>query len=89
MSDEVQLREDAREALRMGKLTSGQLTRLWGGLGVGAVCAICRRPVSRDQIEVAIEFVRTGPIPGLDKYHLHLRCFAAWELERSEGDAHS
>ena len=20
--------------------------------------------------------------PGLDKYHVHTRCFAAWELER-------
>jgi hypothetical protein len=57
--------------------------------GVGAVCAICHRPASRNQIEIAIEFARTGPVPGLDKYHLHLRCFAAWELERSQGDAHS
>jgi hypothetical protein len=89
MPDEAHLREDAREALRMGKLPSHQPIRLWGGLGVGAVCAICRPAVSRDQIEVASEFARTGPIPGLDKYHLHLRCFAAWELERPQGDAHS
>jgi hypothetical protein len=89
MPDEAHLREDAREALRLGKLPSEQPARLWGGPGVGAVCAICRRPASRSQIEVAIEFARTGPVPGLDKYHLHLRCFAAWELERSQGDAHS
>jgi hypothetical protein len=38
--------------------------------------------VTRDQLEVAIEFARTGSVPGLDTYHLHLRCFAAWEFER-------
>jgi hypothetical protein len=25
-----------------------------------------------------------GEAPGLDKLHTHVRCFAAWEFERSE-----
>ena len=39
-----------------------------------------------------IEFARHGSTPavastapGFDRYHLHLRCFAAWELERTKG----
>jgi len=82
MTNESVLREDAREALRLGKLPCEQPERIWGGRGIGAVCTVCRRPVTGDQLEVAIEFVRNGPVPGLDQYHLHLRCFAAWEFER-------
>ena len=84
MSSESLLREQAREAIRMGKLPSENPDRLWGGHGVNAVCVICRRAVTRTQIEVAIEFARTGPMPGLDSYHLHLSCFAAWEFERAQ-----
>jgi hypothetical protein len=25
-----------------------------------------------------------GDNPGLDKFHVHIRCFAAWEFERSK-----
>ena len=28
------------------------------------------------------EFARNWDNPGLDKFHLHARCFAAWEFER-------
>ena len=80
------LLEQALEALRLGKLPSGQPDRLWGGLGVGVVCIICRNPVARDQIEVAIQFARNEPVRGLDKYHFHLPCFAAWEFARVIGD---
>ena len=82
MPNESLLREQAREAITLEKVPSGQPDRLWGGHGVGAVCAICRRPVARNQFEIAIEFLRNGPVPGLDKHHLHLGCFMAWELER-------
>jgi hypothetical protein len=84
MSNESLLREEAREAIHLGKLPWRQPDRLWGGHGVGAVCALCRRIVARDQFDVAVEFARNGPAPGLDKYHLHLRCFAAWEFEREQ-----
>ena len=29
-----------------------------------------------------VEFARDGDIPGLDRFSMHLRCFAVWELER-------
>ena len=48
---------------------------------VGAPCAVCELPVTRQQMEFEIQFARDNPA-GLDKYHVHTRCFAAWELER-------
>ena len=33
-------------------------------------------------MEFEIEFARDGDNPGLDKFHVHIRCFAAWEFER-------
>lgn len=34
------------------------------------------------EMEFEIEFARDGSNPGLDKFHVHLQCFAAWEFER-------
>jgi hypothetical protein len=85
MANESLVREQAREAIGLGKLPSHDPDRMWGGHGVGAVCTICRRPVIRNQLEIAAGYARSGPLPGLDWYHLHLRCFAAWEFER-DGD---
>ena len=37
-----------------------------------------------DEMEFEIEFAHNGANPGLDKFHVYIRCFAAWELERSK-----
>jgi hypothetical protein len=34
-------------------------------------------------MEFEIEFEHDGA-PDLDKFHVHIRCFAAWEFERSK-----
>jgi hypothetical protein len=33
-------------------------------------------------MEFEIQFARDGDNPGLDKFHVHVNCFAAWEFER-------
>jgi hypothetical protein len=40
--------------------------------------------VKKDEMEFEIEFAHDGSNleAGLDKYHVHIRCFAAWEFER-------
>jgi hypothetical protein len=44
----------------------------------------------RQQLEFEIQFRRDGDNPGLDKFHVHIRCFAAWEFERrQDGIPHS
>ena len=83
MPDEPILRAKAREAVRQGKLPARRPDRTWGGPGVGAPCTICELPVTKDQMEFEIEFSHDGAVPGLDKFHVHIRCFAAWEFERT------
>jgi hypothetical protein len=41
--------------------------------------------VAGDEL-VEIQFARDGGDIGLDKYDLHIRCYAAWEFERRKDD---
>jgi hypothetical protein len=88
MPDEPRLREQAKAAIQSGKLPSRSPDRTWGGPGVGAPCSVCGLPVTKDQVEFEIQFARDGDNPGLDKFHVHIRCFAAWEFERGKLDGH-
>lgn len=65
MSDEGTLRDKARAAIRNGKLPTRSPDRTWGGPGVGAECAICGLPVTKDEMEFEIQFARDGDNPGL------------------------
>jgi hypothetical protein len=80
--EEQALRAKAREVLQPGKLPNRRPDRTWGGPGVGAACAVCDLPVTKDEIESHIGFSHDGSNPGLDTFHVHFRCFAAWEFER-------
>ena len=71
----LDLHQQARAAIQSGKLPSRVPDRTWGGPGVGAACPICGLPVSRQEMEFEMEFAR-------DKFHVHLKCYAAWEFER-------
>jgi len=88
MPDETGLRAKAREAIRTGRLPSRRPDRTWGGPGVGVVCTVCGEAVTKDQLEMQVEFSNSPP-PGLDIFHIHVRCFAAWEFERQNGGPHS
>jgi len=37
-------------------------------------------------MEFEIQFARDGDNPGLDKFHVHIRCCAAWEFQRESRD---
>jgi len=86
MPDESILREKARAVIESGKLPSRRPDRTWGGPGVGAPCSVCGLPVTKDELEFEIQFARDGDNPGLDKFHVHIRCFAVWELERPKSN---
>jgi hypothetical protein len=85
MSDEETLRAKARAVVQAGKLPARSPDRVWGGPGVDAPCAVCELPVTKAEMEFEVEFARDGQGGGgdLDKFHLHRRCFAAWEFERT------
>ena len=80
--DETLLRQKALAVVENGKLPKRRPDRTWGGPGVGASCTICELPIPEDQMEFEIEFAHNGDSPGLDKFHVHIRCYAAWEFER-------
>lgn len=84
MNEETILREQVRGAIRTRKLLAVRRPdRVWAGYGVDALCAVCERPIHRHDLEFEIQFAHGGAVsPEMDKFHLHLRCFAAWELER-------
>ena len=84
MPDEPFLREKASEAITQRKLPNRQPDRVWGGPGVGAPCRVCDIPVERTEMEFEVQFERDGGTPYFDVYHIHLRCFSAWELIRSK-----
>jgi hypothetical protein len=86
MPDEADLRNKAREVVRQGKLPARPPNRVWGGPGVDAPCAVCELPVGKNEMELEVQFARDGHGGGgdLDKFHLHRRCFAAWEFERQQ-----
>jgi hypothetical protein len=82
MQDETCLREQAREAVKSGKIPDRAHDRFWGGSGVGIECTVCGRPITTEEMEFKIQF---GLMDGgeLEAFHVHVRCFAAWEFERN------
>ena len=84
--DDDALRAKTRAAIKSGKLPAFRRPdRAWGGDGVGAPCAVCESPVRRNDLEFEIQFEhKAGAAPGLEKFHMHLHCFAMWELERTK-----
>jgi hypothetical protein len=82
MNDESVLRAKVRAAIAAGKVPDHAPELTWGGPGSDAECAICSGRVGSGEVEFEVEFARTDGASGLEKYHFHVRCFAAWELER-------
>jgi hypothetical protein len=84
MSDDINLREKARELLRAGKLPSRRPDRIWGAQGFGGVkCMLCGADVGPGEAVLEVKFIGGGsdPDPGAANPHFHVRCFSALELE--------
>jgi hypothetical protein len=87
MPDEALLREKARESIRSGKLPLRKPARILGGPGTGETCGVCGLMLTPTDMEIEAEFDRRdGPGKGLDGFHAHPRCYAAWEFERTKID---
>ena len=96
MPDEQILREKAREAIRVGKIPITKPARIFGGPMVGgAACSVCDAPIGPREISLEIEscapageksetLQRLRVVAEARRYHLHLRCLAAWEFERTK-----
>jgi hypothetical protein len=75
------LRKKIRERLKTGALPLTEPARTWGGQGRDRICAACKLPITREQMEYEVEF-EAPTRAALKVEHMHLPCFAAWELER-------
>ena len=84
MLGEGALRTKARALIEQGKLPTRAPARMWGGPGVGTSCSVCELPITTGEKELELQFQRDGDKPGLDRFHVHIRCFAAWALERGD-----
>jgi hypothetical protein len=89
MPDESLLRDKARECVEQRKLPNRKPDRMWGGKGLGdSSCVVCNLIVSRDEVELEIEFDVIGRTPRVVMHHIHVCCFSAWELVRTKVDGH-
>lgn len=80
MGDESALRALVREAIKTGKLPPQRPERMWGGPGWGAACAVCGKVIRAEEVEIEVQFIFEGD-PETSSYHVHTRCFGAWEHE--------
>lgn len=81
MSDEELLRRLAREAIAAERIPAERPKGTWGGNGTGVLCDMCGFPIPDDEIGFQVEFSQEAA-RARSCYHLHSRCFAAWEFER-------
>lgn len=79
--DEEELRRHARAALNAAILPREDPTGVWGGNGSDESCPVCGHRVDASKMELEIEFA-VASTSGAREFHLHLPCFAAWEIER-------
>lgn len=81
--DEHELRRRARVALDGGLIPRERPKGLWGGIGLGERCPVCGLSVDATEMELEVEFaIAEVGAQGVREFHLHLPCFAAWEIER-------
>ena len=74
MPNEPRLREQARSP-----------DQIRGGPIVDAPCSVCGRLVIKAELEFELQWAGDGASRGLDKFHIHTRCFAAWEFDAERG----
>ena len=79
--DEEGLRRQARAALNSATIPRDGPTGVWGGNGSGESCPVCGHRIDAAEMELEIEFAVVST-SGVREFHLHLPCFAAWEIER-------
>jgi hypothetical protein len=82
--DEMELRRRAAEALIAARIPRDRPLGLWGGHGSGQACPVCGHPIEATEMELELEFAEDSA-HAVREFHLHLSCFAAWEIERKAG----
>jgi hypothetical protein len=80
---EAELRPIARVRIATGQLPEQVPTKIWGGPGVGQLCALCDKPILHEEIEYELE----GHIGGaIRSFRFHVVCQSVWQLECARAD---
>ncbi len=77
--DGPELRYRALVALKKETLPRTPPQRIWGGCGCGEPCPICCRSIEPAELEMELEFKAPDGGDAAREFHMHLRCFVAWE----------
>jgi hypothetical protein len=81
MTDE--LRRNAAEALRAGRLPNRRPERMWGGHGNGEeACTLCGKVLGLEDVSLDLEYGDPLDRTAVLTYAVHLQCFSAWDDER-------
>lgn len=75
---EAELRPIARERIATGQLPAEGPSRMWGGHGSGAPCALCDKPIPPGDIEFEVEDQLEGTP---HTFRFHMVCQSVWQLE--------
>ena len=81
--DKQTLRRNALAAMQAEVIPHHSPLHIWGGSGSGQKCPICSQLIDPADVELELEFAPAGLEDSSRELHLHLPCFAAWELVRT------
>jgi hypothetical protein len=80
---EAELRPIARERIASGQLPHETPARMWAGHGTGRPCALCDKPIEKDEIEYEVEHQTES---GVQTFHFHIVCQSVCQLEAARAD---
>jgi hypothetical protein len=76
------LRRKALVAMQLEVLPRVPPLRTWGGSGSGELCPVCGDFIEPAEKELELEFATADDGSAVREFHLHLPCFAAWDIAR-------
>ncbi len=80
---ESELRPIARERIAQKQLPGEVPSQLWGGPGTGELCALCDKPIQKDDMEYELEGTLDGKVR---TFRFHVVCQSVWQLECARAD---
>jgi hypothetical protein len=80
--DHKELCGKALAALRADTLPCATPQQIWGGIGCGDPCPVCGDALKPSELELELAFGDDDDEHFACVLHMHVRCFAAWEMAR-------
>ena len=71
---ETELRQLARDKIMRSSLPCAERSKVWGGRGAGALCALCEKPITAEEVAYEVSISQT-------ELQFHIFCHRDWQLE--------